>query len=80
MNENEIIKAIYAMLGGDIKPIGDTDYDKYALMRAKKLVAIMKELHLKIDECACFDKSHYVSEKAVGKVCAKYLDWLDIED
>lgn len=73
MNAEEIIKVIYALLGGDIAPIGDTAYDDKVYERAKTLIEIAKKLHLAIDTCACNIESKYASMREVGKVCDDYL-------
>ena len=51
MAEEEILKLI-GFLIGNITPIGDEAADEVAMQNIEKLISIMKELHLKIDEIA----------------------------
>jgi hypothetical protein len=79
MNEEEILKLI-GFLIGNITPIGSESADEVAMQNIEKLISIMKELHMKIDEIASLKDNGYDSKKRVIKLANDYLDWLGIEE
>ena len=79
MAEEEILKLI-GFLIGNITPIGDEAADEVAMQNIEKLISIMKELHLKIDEIASLKYEGCDSRKRVIELANEYLDWLRIEE
>jgi len=79
MNEEEILRLIEYLIG-NITPIGDEAADEVSMQNIEKLISIMKELHMKIDEIASLKDNGYDSKKRVIKLANDYLDWLGIEE
>ena len=74
MTENEIIKVIDCLLGGDI----DTTSCNWrtGVERLEKLISIMKRFYTKIDNLAWDLKDAQTGLKAEAKnLCEEYLDW-----
>jgi len=78
MNEEEILKLIECLIG-NIIPIGDEAVDEVAMQNIEKLIPIMKELHMKIDEIASLKDEGLTSKKRVIELAEDYIDWLRIE-
>ena len=78
MNKEEILKLI-GFLIGNITPIGDESADEVAMQNIEKLISIMKELHIKIDEIALLKDEGLTSKKRVIELAEDYIDWLRIE-
>ena len=74
MSENEIIKVIDCLLGGEI----DTTSCNWrtGVERLEKLISIMKRFYTKIDNLAWDLKDAQTGLKAEAKkLCEEYLDW-----
>lgn len=77
---DEISRVVFALVG-DIKPIGDAAHNMIPLENVETLIKIAKDIHLGIDRLANkYYQSKYYSERRVGELCVKYLDWLGKEN
>jgi hypothetical protein len=80
MNEDEIIKLIDILIG-DITPVADSHIDSIRQENIKKLIAIIKHYHKKIDDVLCESMSSpYDSVKKFKSICDEYYDWIGAPD
>lgn len=77
MTNYDVVKKLI----GDIRPIGDSSYDKYRLENLKAMCELMDEIHSAIDSVAYdFKDSKRASVKACSDYANEFLDKLGIKE
>lgn len=68
---------IVIKLTGPVEPVGETHTDNERFENLKKLLELMRELHMKVDGMTTSDSARgEFSIRRSGLECHEYLNWL----